>query len=174
MAKYCTDIVNRICELIETDSYTDKEICKMVGISQETFITWKTEKPEFSEAIKKAEQKFLKLIASEAKKSLMKKIQGYTVQEKRTVYAAELKEGKSKPRIKEQTVTDKHYQPDTVAIIFALTNQDSENFKNKQSTEHAGVGGKDLFPHSIVVRDIETKELLEKLSDKVNGNNGGI
>lgn len=130
-----------ICELIEKDSYTDKEICQNVGINQDTYITWKNEKPEFSERIKKAEQVFLKSIATAAKKSLLKKIEGYTVQEKRTVYNSDVtldKDGKvigSKPKIKEQTITDKHYQPDTVAIIFALCNQDSENFKNKQSTE---------------------------------------
>jgi len=131
MAKYCEDIVNRICALIETDSYTDKEVCNLVDISQETFITWKREKPEFSESIKRAERVFLSFIATEARKSLVKKIQGYTVQEKKTVYASQLIEGQSKPKIKEQTITDKHFQPDTTAIIFALCNQDSDNFKNK-------------------------------------------
>ena len=135
MSKYCPEIVSKICELIEKDSFTDKEICQQVGIAESTFYDWKEKKSEFSELLKKAELKFLKFIAIEARKSLVKKVQGYTVQEKRTVYASELKDGQSKPRIKEQTITDKHYQPDTVAIIFALCNQDSENFKNKQSTE---------------------------------------
>lgn len=144
MSKYSPEIVSMICELIEKDSYTDKEICQNVGINQDTYITWKKEKPEFSERIKKAEQVFLKSIATAAKKSLLKKIEGYTVQEKRTVYNSEVKDGQSKPKIKEQTITDKHYQPDTVAIIFALCNQDSENFKNKQSTEVTGKDGKEF------------------------------
>ena len=148
MSKYSPEIVTRICELIEKDSYTDKEICEQVDISQETFITWRREKPEFSESLKKADQVFLKTIASAARKSLVKKIEGYTVQEKRTVYASQVIEGKEKPKIKEQTITDKHYQPDTVAIIFALCNQDSDNFKNKQSTELTGKDGKDLIPIS--------------------------
>lgn len=155
MSKYCPEIVQKICELIEKDSFTDKEICAQVDISQETFITWKRDKPEFSESIKKAEQVFLKFIATEARKSLVKKVQGYTVQEKRTVYASEVKEGVSKPKIKEQTITDKHYQPDTVAIIFALCNQDSENFKNKQSTEVTGAGGAPLIPIKGITFDPE-------------------
>lgn len=157
MSKYSPEIVSQICELIEKDSYTDKEICQNVGISQETFITWKRDKPEFSESIKKAEQVYLKMIATEARKSLIKKIQGYTVQEKRTVYASQVIEGQSKPKIKEQTITDKHYQPDTVAIIFALCNQDSDNFKNKQSTEFTGAGGKDLIPPQVIFQDISEK-----------------
>lgn len=138
MAKYNKDIVDKICKLIETDSFTDKEICEQVGICQDTYIEWKKTKAEFSESVKKAEENFLKTIASEAKKSLMKKIQGYTVQEKRTVYNNEVVKGQSKPKIKEQTITDKHYQPDTTAIIFALCNTDSDNFKNKQTNEITG------------------------------------
>ena len=167
MSKYSPEIVKRICELIEKDSYTDKEICQMVGINQDTFITWKNTKPEFSEALKKADQVFLKFISSEARKSLVKKIQGYTVQEKRTVYASEVKDGQSKPRIKEQTVTDKHYQPDTVAIIFALTNQDNENFKNKQSTEVTGAGGRPLIPERQMSDD-ELDSEIAKLISKQN------
>ena len=157
MSKYCSEIVEKICELIEKDSYTDKEICDIVGINQDTYITWKNTKPEFSDAIKKADLKFLRFIATEARKSLVKKIQGYTVQEKRTVYASKVIDGQDKPRIKEQTVTDKHYQPDTVAIIFALTNQDNENFKNKQSTELTGKDGSPLIPPQVIFQDISGK-----------------
>ena len=157
MSKYCSEIVEKICELIEKDSYTDKEICQNVGISQETFITWKRDKPEFSESIKRAERVYFNMIATEARKSLVKKIQGYTVQEKRTVYNNEVKDGQSKPKIKEQTITDKYYQPDTVAIIFALCNQDSENFKNKQSTELTGKDGSPLIPPQVIFQDISEK-----------------
>lgn len=157
MSKYCPEIVSAICELIEKDSYTDKEICQNVGINQDTYITWKNEKPEFSERIKKAEQVYLKSIATAAKKSLLKKIEGYTVQEKRTVYSSEVKDGQLKPKIKEQTITDKHYQPDTVAIIFALCNQDSDNFKNKQSTEVTGKDGSPLIPPQVIFQDISEK-----------------
>lgn len=167
MSKYCPEIVKSICDLIEKDSYTDKEICEQVGISESIYYEWKAEKAEFSELLKKAEQKFLKSIATAARKSLVKKVEGYTVQEKRTVYASEVVKGKSTPRIKEQTITDKHYQPDTVAIIFALCNQDSENFKNKQSTEIGGIGGKPLFPERQLT-DEELDAKIAILSEKHN------
>ena len=144
--KYGKDITDKICKLIESDSYTDYEICQNVGISNETFIKWRRDKTEFSEAIKKAHQKRLSFFAEEAKKSLLKKIQGYTIQEKKTVYSSQVIEGQAKPKIKEQTITDKHFQPDTGAIIFTLCNQEPENWKNRQTQEITGKEGKDLIP----------------------------
>jgi len=43
-------------------------------------------------------------------------------------------------------VTRKHYQPSVPAVIFSLTNRDSENWKNRQNTEITGKDGKDLLP----------------------------
>jgi hypothetical protein len=78
----------------------------------------------------------------------MKKIRGYTEQEKKTVTVDTGKRDENdKPivRVKEHTVTDKHYQPDTAAIIFALTNRDPENWKNRYNSELTGKDGKDLL-----------------------------
>jgi transposase-like protein len=148
MAKYDKKTVKRICDLIARDSYTVDEICEKVGIANSTYFAWMNEKPEFSESIKKARDKFDELIASEAKKSLVKLIQGYTVQEKKTVTVDTGKkddDGKPIMRVKEHSVTDKHYQPVTAAVIFALTNRDPERWKNRQTNEHTGKDGKDLF-----------------------------
>ena len=72
MAKYSKAVVERICSLIQADSYTIPEICQQVGISESTYHEWKASKPEFSEAIKKATSAFLELLSVEAKKSLMR------------------------------------------------------------------------------------------------------
>jgi hypothetical protein len=148
MAKYNKKTVDDICSLIRSDSYTIREICSQTGISVETFYEWQKTKPEFSEHIKKAKCEFDNFIASEAKRSLVKLIQGYTVQEKKTVTVDTGKkddDGKPIVRIKEHSVTDKHYQPVAAAVIFALTNRDPENWKNRQTSEHTGKDGKDLF-----------------------------
>jgi transposase len=135
MAKYNNEIVERITDLIKSDTYTIAEICKMAYIDEATFYRWKSEKKEFCESIKKAQDDRLKFFTAEAKKSLIKKIQGYTVQEKKTVY---IDDKDKKPKIKEQTITDKYFQPDTAAIIFTLCNTDPENWKNKQLNEVKG------------------------------------
>lgn len=138
MAKYSKAVVERICSLIQADGYTIPEICQQVGISESTYHEWKASKPEFSEAIKKAKSAFLELLSVEAKKSLMKKVKGYEVEETKTVYVdsgRKNEDGKSIPKVKEQTKVMKHIQPDTAAIIFTLTNTDPDNWKNRQTSD---------------------------------------
>lgn len=169
MAKYNQKRVKHICSLISKDSYTIAEICSLSGISESTYYEWVEAKPEFSEKVKEAQAKFDKLLVAEAKKSLMKKIKGYTVEEKKTVTVDSGKktpDGKSIPKIKEQTVTEKTFQPDSVAIIFALTNKAPEEYKNRQNNELTGKDGKDLLTgltdEELDARIIELQRKLKK------------
>lgn len=136
MAKYSKKIVENICSLIKKDSYTISEICSLSGISKETYYTWIETKPDFSDAVKKAKGEYDEFIIVEARKSLVKMIQGYTVQEKKTVTVDSGKKnyetGKPIVKVKEHTVIDKHIQPNVAATIFALSNRDPENWKNRQ------------------------------------------
>lgn len=146
--KYSQKVVDKICELIEADTYTVSEICRLVKINPDTYYTWLKEYSEFSDAIKKAQEARTAFFVAEAKKSLLKKLQGYTVQEKHITTVGSGKydvNGVEKPKIKEQKVVDKHFQPDTAAIIFTLCNGEPENWKNRQNTEVTGKDGKDLF-----------------------------
>lgn len=146
--KYSQKLVEKICALIEADTYTVAEICRMVKIDRSTYFDWINTKPDFSDAIKKAQEERTAFFVAEAKKSLLKKIQGYTVQEKHITTVGSGKfdvNGVEKPKIKEQKVVDKHFQPDTAAIIFTLCNGEPENWKNRQNTEVTGKDGKDLF-----------------------------
>lgn len=160
--KYNEKKVNRICSLIEKDTYTVSEICSLSGISEDTYYTWQKEKPEFSERIKEARDKYDEIIVKEAKKSLIKLIQGYDVEEKKTVFEND-KNGK--PRIKEQTTTKKHYQPNVAATIFLLTNKASDEYKNRQNTELTGKDGKDLITRQTDDElDARIKELEKKIA----------
>lgn len=159
--KYNKKTVNRICSLLESDSYTIKEICSLSGINVDTFYEWMKNKPEFSEAVTRARDKFDEIIVKEAKESLRKKVTGYEVDEKKTVYV----NGKDgKPIIKEQTTIKKHFQPDTAAIQFVLTNKAPEEYKNRQTSELTGKGGKDLIP-AITVEIIDKKSDVENTDD---------
>lgn len=146
--KYNKKIAEKICSLIATDTYTVSEVCRMVKISASTYFDWLNKFPDFSDSIKKAEAERMAFFVVEAKRSLLKKIQGYTVQERHITTIGSGKfdvNGKEIPRIKEQKVVDKHFQPDTAAIIFTLTNGEPENWKNRQNNEVTGKDGKDLF-----------------------------
>lgn len=70
----------------------------------------------------------MQFFVAEAQKSLLKKIQGYEVEESKITYVDSGKpvvdengKEKQKPKIKEKTIVKKHIQPDTAAIIFTLT-----------------------------------------------------
>lgn len=153
--KYNKKIVERICELMSVDSYTVAEICEMVGISERAYYEWQSKYADFADAIKKAQDKFDELMISEAKKSLVKMVQGYTVDETRTVTADTGKKddnGKPIVKVKEHIVTKKHYQPNPTLIIFTLVNRDPDNWKNRQENKLSG--------------EIGIKSNLENLSDE--------
>jgi len=153
--KYDKEIVEKICLLIQTDSYTIAEICQQVSINQDTYFDWLKKKPEFSDAIKKAKGEFNDFLLAECKKSLVKKIQGYTVQEVKSVTVDTRKlddDGNPIYKQKEKTVIDKHFQPDTAAIIFTLCNRDPDNWKNRQENNVTG--------------DMTLKSELDKRSDE--------
>lgn len=161
MAKYSKKKVKLICDLIIKDTFTIAEICANAGISERCFYDWQANNAEFAEIITHARDNAKSIRVREAKKSLMKKIQGYDVDENKTVY---VNDTEGKPKIKERTTIKKHIQPDTNAIIFVLTNDDPENFKNRQNTELTGKDGKDLF-HKVTDEDLDKRisELEKKL-----------
>ena len=160
-SKYNPRIVKRICDLISKDTYTIAEICSIVKISERCYYDWQANVAEFAESIARAREQFDELLVKEAKNSLRKKITGYEVDEKKTVY---VNDADGKPKIKEQTTIKKHFQPDTAAIIFSLTNKASTEYQNRQNTELTGKGGKDLFAH---VTDEELDQRIAELEKKL-------
>ena len=155
MAKYNKKIVEKICDLISKDSYTIAEICERVKISESTYYEWLKTKSEFSEAIKKAQDKLTQDLLIECNRSLVKLIKGYTIQEKKTVTAdTGRKDENDKPivKVKEHSVVEKYYPPSLGAIIHFQTNRDPDNWKNRQENKLSG--------------EIGVKSNLENLSDE--------
>lgn len=167
MAKFSKKTVEKIVGLVKSDTYTIAEICRQVGITPKTYHAWINDYPDFADALERARDERLQMMVIEAKKSLMKKIQGYEVTETKVITVPGNKKdekGNPKPIIKEQTTTKKHIQPDTAAIIFTLTNGDPEHWRNRQSTEVTGKDGKDLFANKTDEElDNEIEELRRKL-----------
>ncbi|MBF0648049.1 hypothetical protein IR083_04400 [Dysgonomonas sp. GY75] len=155
MAKHNQKIVNRICDLISKDSYTIAEICEKVKISESTYYEWLKTKSEFSEDIKKAQDKLTQNLLIECNRSLVKLIKGYTIQEKKTVTAdTGRKDENDKPivKVKEHSVVEKYYPPSLGAIIHFQTNRDPDNWKNRQENKLSG--------------ELGIKSNLENLSDE--------
>lgn len=167
MKKYNKKIVEHILTMIRSDTYTITEVCNNVGITRQTFYQWQHDNPEFAQGVEDASNELLDKMKVEAKKSLMKKIQGYEVTETKVVtIPSKVKDekGNPKPIIKEQTTTKKHIQADTAAIIFTLTNTDPEHWRNRQTTEVTGKDGKDLFAGKS---DEELDNYIEELKRKL-------
>lgn len=155
--KYGKEITDKICKLIESDDYTQAEICEQVGIHVDTFHEWRNNKPEFSEAIKEADKKRLEFFKAEARKATLKKIQGYNYEETH-ITAIPSKDEKSQPIIKEQKKVKKHIPPDSTLLMYVLNNTDIENFRHKSHMEHTGKGGESLF------QQMTDEELLTRLN----------
>lgn len=167
MKKYNKKIAERILAMIRSDTYTITELCNNVGISRQTFYNWQNDNSEFAQAVEDASSELLDKMKVEAKKSLLKKIQGYEVTETKVVTIPSKQKdekGNPKPIIKEQTTTKKHIQADTAAIIFTLTNRDPEHWRNRQTTEVTGKDGKDLFAGKS---DEELEKYIEELKRKL-------
>lgn len=131
MAKYNKQTVEKICEFIR-DGDSQKLACKKAGIGDSTFHDWIKAKPEFSERIKKAKDDFQATIVGKLEATLWKRAMGYDVTETETEY---VNDADGKPKIKNQKRKIKHIQPDTGALIFALTNVAPEKWVNKQRVE---------------------------------------
>ena len=162
MDKYKAEAPGKIVEMLKSDTYKVKELCRAAGIATSTYHNWKRDDEDFVKAIKDAEEERMKFFGDEAEKSLLKKIQGYTVEETKvvTVPSKELDEnGRPKTKIKEQTTVKKYIAPDTAAIIFALTNGKPGTWRNRQYSEITGKGGKDL------IKQLPDDELDKKIAD---------
>lgn len=124
--------------------------CKKVGISKSTFYEWLESYPEFSDSLKKARKEFRETIVQTLEQSLWKRAAGYEIEESKNEYRT-LKDG-SKVLVKSSKIT-KHFPPDTGALIFALTNLDPENWKNRQDNRLSVDDGISGFKISVVHKE---------------------
>lgn len=156
----CTkDLINKVYKLLSSDTYTVREVAEQCGISETSFYEYQNRYTEFAKAVKKAEEARLDKFKAEAKKSLLKKLTGFEVTETEVVTIPGGMNGK--PTIKEQKTKKRFILPDTAAIIFTLTNVDSSNWRNRQTTELTGKDGQPL-PASEGHFIIDPEELSEE------------
>lgn len=137
-SKYTPERVEIITKAI-ADGKTYKEAYTMAGIGKDAFYDWINDKPEFAEAVKRAEaiynEWYNTTLVQDCKRSLRDLVLGYDYTETRTE-STTAKDGKTK--VTKTTTTVKHVAPNPTAIIFALTNRDPENWKNRQTNEITG------------------------------------
>ena len=131
MSKYNTKIVETICSYIRSGD-SQKLACKKTGIGDSTFHEWIHKKKGFKDKIQKAKDEFQDTITGKLEATLWKRAMGYEVTETDTEYVTD---EKGNQRIKSKKTKTKHIQPDTGALIFALTNVAPDKWVNKQKVE---------------------------------------
>ena len=148
--KYSRKLADKVAELVASGEHTLKEVCKHVGISFETYNTWKKTKPEFSDLIKSAEEERLQNLGNLAKSGLALLLTKHEYEEVTTDYV----DGKDgKPRIKSMKKVKKFIMPNPTAVIFTLKNREPESWKDKQEFDFSSdveirIGGKPINAQS--------------------------
>lgn len=155
----CADWV-RLNGLMDYGGATLADFCKAMDIGRDTYYEW-MEKPDFSDRIKNAKADFRSSQEERLVESLMNSALGYEAEEVKSEYSNDLLTGK--PKLKKQTRTKKHIQPNTGAAIFLLTNIAPEKWKNKLNTEHSGAVDTGM---TFIVENEEQMELIKQMKDR--------
>ena len=125
------------------DGLTDEQIANNLGISTQTFYTYKKEHIEFFESLKKGKE----IVDYEVENALLKKALGYTIILKKEKVT---KDG-DVVEIKEEM----HIPPSTTAQIFWLKNRKPEKWRDKIDVENK--------------QDVETLEKLDEVLKELGG-----
>jgi hypothetical protein len=124
-SKYKPEFVHQAYEIGKLGA-TDEQIASIFQVAIATISNWKTDYPEFLEALKRGKRH-----ADEAViKSLYERANGYTCKETKVLVV--------KGEVV-QVEIEKHHPPDVTACIFWLKNRDQANWRDR--TEVTGEGG---------------------------------
>lgn len=155
MAKYSKHLTEHICALIEDGEMTISDICKAFKITRQTFYDWKTHKPEFQDALHQALRHRNDKLASLARETIRRKLNGYKTQEIRTTYIPN-KANPNRMEIQKQVIIEKEHLPDASTLNLILKHA-------FQETEQELAAAPTQRPFIIEVINQETKLELEKL-----------
>lgn len=171
--KYEKEIVDTILEnLVEGKQF--KEAGAEVGVSAATIRRWRIAHPDFDKLVKQALLEYAQNKLPQFQQALYRKATGHTIVETKTEYevvtyqdeiTGEIKEVE---KVKKKVVTEKQVAPDTMALIFGMTNLAPDQWKKRSSqelTENKNVDVK--IKHEEVSRLKLSTDMLEAL-DAVN------
>lgn len=131
------ELVQRICDLYETQGATVASCCKAVGINERTFYFWLKENSQLSEIYEKAKEGadvvYWDRLREKAKGSLEKLVDGFKVKGSRKE-TGETDKGHFSKDI--ETVDE--VGPNPTAVIFTLKGLYPEMFTDRQKIEHSG------------------------------------
>jgi len=161
MAKYSEKMAARIVALIETDMYTITEICRALRIGRATFYEWKENNSDFRRQIAAAEDRRDEELLKIARKSLKKKLEGYTTLEEQCYYEP-ARSNSSVMILKKKVVKNKDVAPSLTAIKYVMEREEKKKKERVEKPENK--------PMIINVRDQHTAEQLLIFQKNLRGN----
>ena len=154
-------IALRICEKYALGTYTLDSCCDNEDITDATFYTWTKEIEEIRDAFKNAqtasENRYKKELKEKAKTALTKLIEGFESVES---FQEGTPDKNGKITTTKVTTKKRFIGPNPIAVIFALTNVDSEYFKHKNET---AVTGKIQVENVAKLTDEELEAQIKEL-----------
>lgn len=156
-------LVQKICELYETQGATLKSCCESLGITDRTFHYWIKDSSVLSALYKKAKEGadviYWDLIRQKAQTSLQKLIDGYETTERRTESGSN-----AQGRFDKESQSTSEVGPNSTAVIFALKGLYPDMFTDRQRVEHTG-GIATINPNKLTA---EEKRALLALTEKAS------
>lgn len=160
-----TEEFPQLVEMYLRQGLTEAQAAKKLGVSVSTFEHYKTQYPEFLEAIKKGKAP----VDFEVENALLKRALGYEYTERKEEMAAiESEDGSTMVPGKKVTETVKHVAPDTTAAIFWLKNRQPERWRDVKGVELTGKDGGPVEQQSTTVLSApEVSEVLNEFLSKL-------
>lgn len=129
-------LVERICELYESQNATLESCCDAVGITARAFLLWRQNYSDFSERFKKAkeiqdENYWQDVIRPLGKRAIQKHLEVEFAEEEKDVVYEGLKTGDIQK-------TKKWILPNPTVTIFAMKGIYPEIFTERQDVRHSG------------------------------------
>jgi len=124
MAKYGTELTEKIISLIEDEFFTLSQVCKATGISRQTFYYWMDTKDNFRQEIEQAVARREAEMMTMVQASLKKKLEGFYTTVEKDIYVPDEYTGEIV--FKQKTVTKKECPPDLRTIKMLLDRQDKK------------------------------------------------
>ena len=155
MAKYSTELTEKIVSLLEDEFFTVSQACKATGISRETYYCWMNTRGDFRNEVEQAVARREAELMTMVHASLKKKLEGYYTTVEKDIYVPDGYTGELV--FKQKTVTKKECPPDLRTIKMLLDRQDKK-------TAPTSSKGKE---EAIIKSEPETLEKKEELTEEI-------
>ena len=162
MAKYSTELTEKIVSLLEDEFFTVSQVCKATGISRETYYCWMNTRGDFRNEVEQAVARREAELMTMMHASLKKKLEGYYTTVEKDIYVPDGHTGE--PVFKQKTVTKKECPPDLRTIKMLLDRQDKSRQGEEKSAKECVMKSK---PETLKKRVEPEKEIILNPAEEI-------